>query len=924
MVERASAQLIYFFGAGEVEGDPTRADRLGGKGASLSAMTQAGLPVPPGFVIDVEACRHYHAQGGKWPDGLEQSLEQYVARLEKATGKRFAQGPDPLLVSVRSGAAQSMPGMMDTILNCGLHPALASDVADPPQFWTVYEGFVRQFGSTVAGIDAKAFEAVVGPVRDADGPEASARACIDVYEKQTGQSFPTDPWDALKACVNAVFDSWNNERAVIYRRSHGLQSLDGTAVTVQAMYNSQVSGIAFTANPANPMANEIVIESAYGLGEAIVSGDVAPDRFVLDAATHEIKTREIGRKEHVFAGLGHGGDGNGLDPDSASLTDAQITELASVARDVEDHFGHPVDIEWGLVDGSFALLQARAIRGLDVARELEPARQAEIDRLRQLVTAEGKDKTWVIHNLAETLEAPTPLSWDIISRFMAGDGGFGKMYRDFGYRPSQRVREQGFLELICGRIYADVDRAAELFWEGMPFEYDHERVREDPRLLESAPTKFEADRTDGKFLLRLPGTIWAMIRSVRRVKRMRRAALDRFENEILPAYRRYVDEQRGRDLSPLDAAALIDELNDRRARVLTDFGKESLKPGFFGGLARAELENVCVQLLGPDKGEQLARTLSSGLDGDPTLEQNQELFEVARGDRSLDDFLERYGHRAVGEMELSRPRWREDPSYLQQIIASLDTRDEFAPHTLHEKNAALRKQAIDELPETLAEVGGSFLRERIEALVDEVGSLLPYREAGKHYLLMGYELIRDVIVELGKRLGIGDDVFYLTLEELPAFEQRRDELTDAIAERKVRFQAFQRLDMPDVVDSRHLEALGQPRDIESASELEGQSLSPGIFTGTARIVHSPGEARDLPGDCVLICPSTDPAWTALFTTIKALVVERGGVLSHGAITARDFGVPAVACPDATRIIDDAARVRVDGDRGRVTIIEDEK
>lgn len=913
--------MIYFFGDGEAEGDPARVDRLGGKGASLAAMTRAGLPVPPGFVIDVAACKHYHDSGGQWPGGLEAELKRYVARLESATGKSFGDGAQPLLVSVRSGAARSMPGMMDTILNCGLHAGLAEQVADPAQFWAVYEAFVRQFGRTVAAITDAAFEAAAGSARDSGGPEAGARACMALYERQTGARFPAEPWDALKACVDAVFESWDNERAVIYRRSHGLTSLVGTAVTVQAMFNSEVSGIAFTANPADPLADEMVIESAFGLGEAIVSGDVAPDRFVLDAATHEIKVRAIGRKEHVFAGLGHGGAGSdAVDAESASLTDEQIRELAGVARQVEGYFGHPVDIEWGLEGGRFALLQSRAIRGLEVARELEPARQAEIARLERLAEAEGKSKVWVVHNLAETLEAPTPVTWDIIRRFMAGDGGYGRMYRDFGYRPSRRVRDEGFLELICGRIYADVDRAAELFWEGMPFEYDHEQVREDPRLLEAAPTKFEASRTDGRFLLRLPGTMAAMVRSVRRVKRARRAAVEHFERAVLPGYLDYVRRERAHDLAALSTPALVKKLDERVERVLIEFGNESLKPGFFGGMARAELEAVLVQLMGEERGEQLARTLSSGLDGDPTLEQNQELFEVARGDKSLDAFIEKYGHRAVGEMELSQPRWREEASYLEQIIGSLDTSEGNSPHALHEKNAGIRREAIAKLPETLAEAGGSFLLERITRLVDEVGRLLPYREGGKHYLLMGYELIRQVLVELGRRWAIGEDVCYLQWDELAGFETRRDELTTKVAERKVRWQAYKRLDLPEVIDSRAMEELGRPREIESASELTGQSLSPGVFTGTARIVHSPAEARDLPTDCILICPSTDPAWTALFTTIKGLVVERGGVLSHGAITARDFGVPAVACADATRAIEDGARVRVDGDRGRVTVI----
>jgi len=905
---------VFFFGEGTCEGDPTRKDVLGGKGASLAAMSRAGLPVPPGFTISVACCVHYHSTGGTWPDGLKDEVRSNMARLEEATGLRFGQGSKPLLVSVRSGAAVSMPGMMDTILNCGLHPGLAEQVPDEQRFWQVYAQFVRQFGTTVAGIAGTAFDGAAG---DAPASRRAAEEMVRLYEHETGREFPATPWDALEQCIDAVFESWNNDRAQVYRKAHGLNHIPGTAVNVQAMFDSEVSGIAFTANPANPSADEIVIESAYGLGESIVSGDVTPDRFVLDAESLEVKEAALGRKEHVMSGLGGGAFSR--DPGVASLDDEQIQVLARLALDVEAYFGYPVDIEWGLCDGRFSLLQSRAIRGLEVARDVEVGRQDEIRRLRTLATE--REKAWIIHNLAETLEAPTPLTWDIIRHFMSGDGGFGRMYRDFGYRPSRRVCEEGFLELISGRIYADPDRVSELFWRGMPFRYDHDEVLADPRILEAAPTTFDAAHADAAFLLRLPGTLFGMFRCMRLMKRARRDAAQVFDN-ILPRFQQYVAEQRARDLSALTTDSLIAELHERISRVLTEFGKESLKPGFFGGCARAELEQKLTQLMGPMEGGLLCQTLTSGLDGDPTMEQNQMLFQVARGEVPLDTFRERYGHRAVGEMELARPRWREDASYIEQITQTQEASDEHSPARLHMKNEENRARAMAELPQTLAQWGGSFLQEEIEALAREAQRLLPYREIGKHNLLKGYELIRLAILELGRRWGLGDDVFFLHLEELPQFEADADKLRSAVQMRKVRWQAFQRLDMPDVIDSSELDRLGLPRHVDAASEMEALTLSPGIVTGTARIVYHPGDAAGLGDDCILVCPSTDPSWTALFTRIKGLIVERGGVLSHGAITARDFSIPAVACPDATSIISDGVTVRIDGDSGHITIIED--
>ena len=226
--------------------------------------------------------------------------------------------------------------MMDTILNCGLHPGLADEVAEKgtvpifvsakmglspsvmakkANFWMVYAQFCRQFGGTVAGIAAAAFDDVARDAtsceaasQDAESPQKTvARAYVALYEKVSGRKFPADPWQALKECIGVVFDSWNSDRAVVYRKAHGLEGLEGTAVNVQAMFNSWVSGIAFTANPSNPAAEELIIESSYGLGESVVSGDVTPDRFVLDAKSLRLKQRTIGQKGRVMAGLGHSG-----------------------------------------------------------------------------------------------------------------------------------------------------------------------------------------------------------------------------------------------------------------------------------------------------------------------------------------------------------------------------------------------------------------------------------------------------------------------------------------------------------------------------------------------------------------------------------------------------------------------------------------
>jgi len=910
---------VFFFGEGSAEGEGHGKDVLGGKGASLAAMSGAGLPVPPGFTISVACCREFLEAGGEWPAGLEEEVRAALARLERATGRTYGRGAEPLLVSVRSGAAVSMPGMMDTILNCGLHPALAGELPDDAGFWGTYGQLITFFGKTVAGIGEPAFEEAAAEFPDGlpDRERLVADACRAVYEREAGRPFPTDPWRALVECIEAVFRSWNTERAIVYRKHNDIRGLFGTAVNVQSMFPSRKSGIGFTVNPTAPEANEIVIESAYGLGEAVVSGDVTPDRFVLDRETLEVKQSIIGEKRAVVAALGAT---EPLDPKASSLSADEILELGRIALRVEDYFGFPVDFEWGWADGSFALLQSRAVRGLDIARDVEVGRREEIERLRAL--AGGARKVWVMHNLSETLESPTPLTWDIVGRsWMRGNGGFGRLYQDLGYQPSARVRSEGFLDLVAGRIYADVERTAQLFWESMPFEYDLEAVSKDAGLLETAPTKFNAERADGRFFVRLPRALWTMIRAARTMKRMRARTVEDFE-AVLPPYFAYVHEKRAQDLTGLSTAEVLAELDARCERVLGEFGKESLKPGFFGGLARGALEASLEQLMGEELGRDLGRILTSGLEGDTTMEQNIALWRTAQGEMDLHDFLDGYGHRAVSEMELAEPRWREDTSYLEQMIGVYKSSATRSPEERHAENVERRAEAERKLPETLAEWGGASQREEFIDLMQEAQKLLPYREIGKHYLMMGYETVRLAIMELSRRWDLGRDVFYLHREELDRCEAEREALTEKIVARKRRWQSAKRLDHASIIDSNDLDKLGLPQEFEAASELEADALASGVATGTARLVFNPKEAGELGTDAILVCPSTDPGWTALFAQIKGLVVERGGALSHGAITARDFGIPAVACPDATKRIEAGARVRVDGGRGRVTILED--
>ncbi|HHY38211.1 MAG TPA: pyruvate, phosphate dikinase [Clostridia bacterium] len=290
--EPGEKRLVYAF----EEGNKDMRGLLGGKGANLAEMTLIGLPVPPGFTISTEACREYLSNGKKFPEGLENALEEYLRGLEEKTNRVFGNRKHPLLVSVRSGAPVSMPGMMDTVLNLGLNSdtveGLAEETADPRFAWDCYRRFVQMFGNVVLGIDHEKFEAIL------DRKKAASKAASDqelkaeelkslvaeyleFIKQETGKDFPQDPKEQILLAVRAVFDSWNNHRAIVYRKIHRIPDDLGTAVNVQVMVFGNMgedsgTGVLFTRNPST---GEPGIYGEYlpnAQGEDVVAGIRTP------------------------------------------------------------------------------------------------------------------------------------------------------------------------------------------------------------------------------------------------------------------------------------------------------------------------------------------------------------------------------------------------------------------------------------------------------------------------------------------------------------------------------------------------------------------------------------------------------------------------------------------------------------------------
>ncbi|MBU1147294.1 MAG: pyruvate, phosphate dikinase, partial [Candidatus Omnitrophica bacterium] len=291
------AKMVYFFGKGKADGNTKMKALLGGKGANLAEMTNIGVPVPPGFTISTEVCDYYYKHGKNYPADLQKQIDANIEKLEKAMGAKLGDINNPLLVSVRSGAAVSMPGMMNTVLNLGLNDhaviGMAKKTGNESLAWDAYRRFIDMFGDVVMGVDHEHFEEKIHALKKkyrvkldneltADQLKELVGEYKKVYEKHVKKPFPSNAKDQLMAAVKAVFGSWNTERAVVYRRINRITGLLGTAVNVQAMVfgnmgNTSGTGVAFTRNPStgeNKFFGEFLINAQ---GEDVVAGIRTPE-----------------------------------------------------------------------------------------------------------------------------------------------------------------------------------------------------------------------------------------------------------------------------------------------------------------------------------------------------------------------------------------------------------------------------------------------------------------------------------------------------------------------------------------------------------------------------------------------------------------------------------------------------------------------
>lgn len=866
-------------------------DAVGGKAANLIRLQDADFNVPPFVVLGTD---EYHAfvDANGLDAVIASALGEPADRASATIRDAFARSPLPdeqrhrivaaatgLLdrpVAVRSSAtAEDLPdassaGQQDTILGVqGADDVLDAVITCWSSLWTeraiTYRGFLNQ-----------------GATPGADAPSAP------------------DPTTA------------------------GL----GLAVIIQELIQGpdQASGVLFTADPLTGHRGHTVIDAVFGLGEALVSGQITPDHFELDTASGAVLVRTI----------------QGERP---TLSDAQLAQVLALGRRVADEYGSPQDIEWTRVGDTLFLLQARAITSLyPLPDDARP------------------DELWFSFGAFQgMLEPITPLGIDTLRLMMTGAASVFGAHLDFRTQPylvpagqrlwmrADRLLRNGIGHRALPAVANGLDpNAAALI----------RRFADDPTY---APVAGSARRVLPRVGRTLAPLMGGIARSLTRPSSAR-LALDATVDVFLDRLATRLAEA---SELPLPRERLVARL-DTLAEVAPEAFRVLL-PAFFPIMGPAVAMTQRLRVLArqadlPD-ADALALAVLRSLPGNVTAEMDLELWHTAQAiaadpdsraafatdpdsraavaadpsvlaarfevgtlpavaQAAVTEFLSDYGMRGVAEIDLGTPRWREQPEGLIRTLASyLDLDPERAPDALYQQGRRDGEAAI----ERLAAASGPVQARQIRFLGSRIRALFGARETPKFTLVRALGMLREGLLASGRDLvdaGVLDapeDIFFLHFDELYGAFAGRD-LRPLVAPRRADRERERRRGRVPVLlvgDGRaFFDAGTDPGD----ADLIGLGVSPGVVEGRARVVDDPRTSELRPGE-IMVCRGTDPAWTPLFLTASGLVTEVGGLMTHGSVVAREYGLPAVVgVAGATQTLRDGRRIRLDGSSGTITFV----
>jgi len=853
----------------------------GGKGANLGELIGKGFPVPPGFVVPAQACEEFFQHI---------ALSREIESLKDSSHDEY----DKSCVSIR-----------EIIKKADLPSELTESIM------AAHEELVRKRGAEI-----------VCAVRSSGTAEDLGEASFAGQHK----TYYYIKADRLLRMVKHCWASLWSPEAVSYRTTQGIDhSTVFMAVVVQEMIQSKISGVTFTANPVTGDRGQIVTESSWGMGAAIVDGRVTPDHYVIERDGLKISEKRIAEKKFMVPAYLEEGGSRLLEVPhdmrrKETLSADMVRTVAEWAIKAEEHFGSAQDIEWAIVDDQFYMLQSRPITVMgheDVSKDVE-------------------GKYVIFKPLIENFTDPlTPLTGDLMSLLFSPP--VMQLIRGWAYLSLKHVRailpfrasDEAFASLIYG-------------WDAHPPEMKISLFKLPFTLI-------------GLFLGYLMfGVLFA------RTRRIPGDFMDRFRDlarrvDKDPAYGPLETLERlvtwSRLFDPVGNQVLL--VNFTAARYILGLGflqklvrrwshdlredAEALLCSGTEGVLSAEMGRDIWALAKEAKKRPAVKELLEKTKPEKILAKLREEPEAREFLKKLEQFLAQNGHRAFKELELQSARWEENPAPVLGMIRN---------YLLVESDPSEHERKIDQTRQDLEKE----IRQKLEKypferlfwprwrLIQYVASRTKFfarmRENSRFYHIMAFYIVRKKILRLEeelihqKKLRCKGDIFFLRWPELVQMEA--DELgwldvEDRIRDRRMEHIRLSKMVPPKTIGVKLMERDENKERIETVGDaLTGQPASPGDYEGVAHVILDPSIDIELKPGEILVAPYTDPAWTPLFLTAGAAVVEVGSYLSHAGTVAREFGMPCVVdVPDCTARIHSGVRLNVDGDRGLVRILKGE-
>jgi len=894
---------------------------VGGKGANLGELVGAGFPVPKAFCVTTSAYRMVLGSNSL-SAGIAAALEglDYEAPAEVERRARL---------------------IRDRIMDIPVPPAIEAAVS------RAYARLEEELGKNV-------LVSVRSSATAEDLPGMSFAGQQDTYLNISGANHVLEH---VRRCWASLW----TDRALAYRERQGFRHEDVLiAVVVQEMFPSQVSGVLFTANPVTSNPHELFLNASWGLGEAIVSGKVDPDQFIVDKQTLAITQRDIHDK-HVMTARRTDAQGS-IEIDvptdkrlAPSLSDEQIAELGRIALRIEEHYGFPQDIEWGWADGRFAILQSREITAadLDFGDGLEAWQSPQA--LESLT-----DERWIWSRAwsDEVQTGPTtPLFYTEMQPRQTMQRVNMLRYTEtpevLGF-PSERFREIPYFRWYCTRAYYNLTFEKErirMFFP--PF------ARDEAALWPFPVEEREAIRNMRFNWIRF---IWIMAKLHVTDPTISLLGAPGHLYENLEKWTDY--ELALWNALDLETATVEEILATRRkARDASGFRKNvcltfRIYLGVLPAALRLALESWC-----DDDASQLYSRLSAGLHT-KTSEENIAAWELSREIRNsplllklfehddvdailagladsedgrmfkalLDEFVEKYGHRGGAERDPVHHRWRHKPQLVfHSLKPMLNIGDDEDPKALENR---LHERMLETKAECLARarrgIFGAPKAALLKWLIELTQDYFYYRDFERFWNDRTMAWPRDIYTAIARKFikrGLmvdEEDIFFLGRDEVVAVDEGRLTARDVALRVRARrriYEKYTHREPPKYLQGwRTFDDDALPDD---GKGLRGVAASPGVVTGRARVCRRLDEIRKLEKGDILVTVATDPGWTTVFSFIGGVVVETGGVVAHAVMISREYGIPCVAhLGRACDLIPDGALITIDGASGRVVIHED--